>query len=54
MPRFRTAQNNFQEAVFNKINPREFSYTFQLVARNKDEANDIQNIIKFFKFHMTS
>ena len=47
-----TAQNNFQEAVFNKINPREFSYTFQLVARNKDEANDIQNIIKFFKFHM--
>ena len=47
-----TAQNNFQEAVFNKINAREFSYTFQLVARNKDEANDIQNIIKFFKFHM--
>ena len=47
-----TAQNNFQEAVFNKINPRECSYTFQLVARNKDEANDIQNIIKLFKFHM--
>ncbi len=47
-----TAENNFQEAVFEKINPREFSYTFQLIARNKEEANDIQNIIKFFKFHM--
>ena len=47
-----TAENNFQEAVFEKINARTFSYTFQLVARNTDEARDIQKIIKFFKFHM--
>jgi len=47
-----TAENNFSEAVFEKINPRQFSYTFNLIARNKDEANDINNIIKFFKFHM--
>ena len=47
-----TAQNNFSEAVFEKINARQFSYTFKLIARNKDEAQDIQKIIKFFKFHM--
>ena len=47
-----TAQNNFSEAVFEKINERTFSYTFKLIARNKEEAEDIQKIIKFFKFHM--
>ena len=47
-----TAENNFSEAVFEKINPRQFSYTFQLMARNKQEALTIQKIIKFFKFHM--
>ena len=47
-----TAENNFSEAVFERINPRQFSYTFQLIARNKEEATDIQKIIKFFKFHM--
>ena len=47
-----TAQNNFSEAVFKKINERSFSYSFKLIARNKDEAQDIQKIIKFFKFHM--
>ena len=47
-----TAENNFQEAVFEKINPRTFSYTFSLMARNKQEAQTIQKIIKFFKFHM--
>ena len=47
-----TAENNFSEAVFEKINPRQFSYTFQLMARNKQEAQTIQKIIKFFKFHM--
>jgi hypothetical protein len=47
-----TAENNFSEAVFQKINERSFSYTFNLIARNKDEAQDIQKIIKFFKFHM--
>jgi hypothetical protein len=47
-----TAQNNFSEAIFEKINARTFSYTFKLIARNKDEAADINKIIKFFKFHM--
>ena len=47
-----TAQNNFSEAIFEKISPRQFSYTFKLVARNRDEVEDINKIIKFFKFHM--
>ena len=47
-----TAENNFSEAVFERINPRQFSYTFNLMARNKQEAQTIQKIIKFFKFHM--
>ena len=47
-----TAENNFSEAVFEKINPRQFSYTFNLIARNRQEALTIQKIIKFFKFHM--
>lgn len=47
-----TAENNFSEAVFQKMNERSFAYTFNLIARNKDEAQDIQKIIKFFKFHM--
>ena len=47
-----TAENNFSEAVFERINPRQFSYTFNLIARNRQEAQTIQKIIKFFKFHM--
>lgn len=47
-----TAENNFSEAVFEKVNERSFNYTFNLIARSKDEAQDIQKIIKFFKFHM--
>ena len=47
-----TAQNNFSEAIFEKINARSFSYTFKLIARNQDEVKDINKIVKFFKFHM--
>jgi len=47
-----TAENNFSEAVFEKVNERSFNYTFNLIARSKSEAQDIQKIIKFFKFHM--
>ena len=46
------AENPFSEVVFEKVNHRDFSYTFNLQARNKDEVEDIDKIVKLFKFHM--
>jgi len=46
------AENPFSEVVFEKVNHRQFQYTFNLQARNKDEVEDIDKIIKVFKFHM--
>jgi hypothetical protein len=46
------AENPFSEVVFEKVNHRQFSYTFNLQARNKDEVTSIDKIIKLFKFHM--
>jgi hypothetical protein len=46
------AENPFSEVVFEKVNHRSFNYTFNLQARNKDEVEDIDKIVKLFKFHM--
>jgi len=46
------AENPFSEVVFEKVNHRQFNYTFNLQARNKDEVEDIDKICKLFKFHM--
>jgi len=46
------AENPFSEVVFEKVNHRQFNYTFNLQARNKNEVEDIDKIIKLFKFHM--
>ena len=46
------AENPFSEVVFEKVNHRDFTYTFNLQARNKDEVEDIDKIVKLFKFHM--
>ncbi len=46
------AENPFSEVVFERVNHREFNYTFNLQARNKTEVEDIDKIIKVFKFHM--
>jgi len=46
------AENPFSEVVFEKVNHRQFSYTFNLQARNKDEVEDINKIVQIFKFHM--
>ena len=32
---------------------RTFSYTFTMVAKSQQEADDIASIVKFFKFHMS-
>jgi hypothetical protein len=46
------AQNPFTEVVFEKVNNRDFSYTFNLQARSQKEVQDINKIITFFKYHM--
>jgi hypothetical protein len=46
------AENPFSEVVFEKVNHRAFNYTFNLIARNKEEAEDINKIITLFKYHM--
>ena len=44
--------NPFQEVVFEKMNLREFSYTFTFMPRNKEEVQDVDKILKVFKYHM--
>ena len=46
------AENPFVEVVFERVNPRKFTYTFDLQARTQREVQDINKIITFFKFHM--
>lgn len=41
--------NPFQEQVFEGVSFREHNFSFKLVARNSKEAEEIGNIIKFFK-----
>jgi hypothetical protein len=43
------AFNPFMEQIFQGVNFRNHSFSFKLVARNKDEAEDIKKIINFFK-----
>jgi hypothetical protein len=44
--------NPYMEQIFEAPGFRDHNFTFKLVARNKEEAKDIQNIIKFFKVNM--
>ena len=46
------AENPFVEVVFERVNPRKFTYNFTLQARSQKEVQDINKIITFFKFHM--
>jgi len=46
------AENPFVEVVFERVNPRKFTYSFNLQARTQKEVHDINKIITFFKFHM--
>ena len=46
------AFNPFQEQVFEGLSFRAHSFNFKLVARSKEEAEDIVEIVKFFKSAM--
>lgn len=49
---FGTAENPFIEMLFKQMNLREFSYEFTFSPRNQKEAEEVQAIIKLFRFHM--
>ena len=46
------AANPRKEAVFKGIDFRTFSFNYSFFPRNENEARNVQNIIKMFKFHM--
>ena len=50
--RSQKAVNPHLEAIFEKINMREFNYTFRFTPKNEREVDTVDKIIKLFKFHM--
>ena len=40
------------EMAFKGIDKRKFTYTFKMMPRSQDEANEVKKIIDTFKFHM--
>ena len=40
------------ELAFKGIGKRTFSYTFKMMPRSEDEANEVKRIVDMFKFHM--
>jgi len=49
---FGQADNPYMEVLFDKMSMRSFTYAFTFAPKNEDERNDIQKIIRLFRFHM--
>ena len=49
---FGNATNPYMEVFFDGMELRTFSYNFTFAPRNPDERDDVQKIIKLFRFHM--
>lgn len=47
-----TAANPKKEQLFQEVDFRTFTFAYQFFPRSKEEAKNIQNIIKTFKLHM--
>ena len=47
-----TALTDRMEMAFKGIDKRKFTYTFKMMPRSQDEANEVKKIIDMFKFHM--
>ena len=45
-------KNNNTELMFEGVDRRSFSFTFRLLPHNAAEADVIQQIVKYFRFHM--
>jgi hypothetical protein len=49
---FGKATNPYMEVIFENVGMRSFTYNFTFAPRNEDETDDVQRIIKMFRFHM--
>ncbi len=49
---FGQAVNPYMEVIFDQMNTRSFSYNFTFQPRNPAETEQVQRIIKLFRFHM--
>ena len=49
---FGQAENPFIEMMFKQMSLRDFSYTFTFSPRNQRESEEVQSIIRMFRFHM--
>jgi len=49
---FGQAENPYIEMLFKQVGLRSFSYTFQFSPRNQKESEEVQAIIRMFRFHM--
>jgi len=49
---FGQATNPYMEVLFEQMGLRSFTYNFTFAPRNADETEDVQRIIKLFRFHM--
>jgi len=49
---FGQATNPYMEVLYKGTGLRSFTYNFTFQPRNEDETNDVQKIIKMFRFHM--
>ena len=49
---FGQATNPYMEVLFQNVDLRTFSYNFTFSPRNTAERDDVQKIIKMFRFHM--
>jgi hypothetical protein len=49
---FGQAMNPYMEVIFDSMAMRKFSYNFTFSPKNAQERDDVQDIIKLFRFHM--
>ena len=49
---FGQATNPYMEVLFEQMGLRSFTYNFTFAPRNADETEDVQRIIKMFRFHL--
>jgi hypothetical protein len=47
----RTVANNYSETLFKNVSNRSFNFSWTLTPRNQKEADDIDTILRVFRFH---